>query len=592
MFRYCRFLLLSLLPCVLGSSLLHGQAGASGPRNLLANPSFENSFRRENPWDGVNNAGFLEGQRMALPVLTRAGTVGDTSMPVSVAVADLNGNGLNDIIMADVVGYFRVYFNRGTPQEPKFDHAELLPVFTSNIREPSDEDYRYRGPRISVAELGANRPELVIGNYIGEIMLLRNTGTRTQPAFRQPANVTQMIIPTSPDNRRWGNVFAPVMIDFTRNGRPDLLIGEGSYSANNIHLLVNEGTPASPRFTKENRYFLAFGDGNEQLTPAVVDFNGNGRLDLLVADGSGKIGLYLNNDPNWKPGDELPFVSYLSGGGREMAFGGIPTVAVGDLTGNGLFDLVVGKANGRIAVAFNKGTKEEPKFDPPQELKGEAVLPQLQLPSGWELDIGVTRGNFFAYSTVVDAEAEPNLAPPDGSRALKFGYFAPHNRIIPFANPPFFQGFRPPAEARVANWTTRNRNPANYFIMRQDGRIRFDVGKTYILSFRVKGNRVSNGVAQIRYSGQRQLGDQRIERGERGSARVIRNEAREEKVETFPVNAGPNWSEIRREFRVQFDDPDLGPLKQTTGASLNIGFELAPGAGEIYFDDFRLIEKS
>ena len=54
-----------------------------------------------------------------------------------------------------------------------------------------------------------------------------------------------------------------------------------------------------------------------------------------------------------------------------MNFGGISTVSTGDLNGDGLFDLVVGKTNGRIAVALNTGTKTEPKFGAPAELKGD-----------------------------------------------------------------------------------------------------------------------------------------------------------------------------------------------------------------------------
>ncbi|MEI8341221.1 MAG: hypothetical protein WCH43_06750 [Verrucomicrobiota bacterium] len=41
-----------------------------------------------------------------------------------------------------------------------------------------------------------------------------------------------------------------------------------------------------------------------------------------------------------------------------------------DINGDGVFDLITGKTNGRIAVALNKGTKEQPKFDTPAELKG------------------------------------------------------------------------------------------------------------------------------------------------------------------------------------------------------------------------------
>jgi len=584
-------ILSSLTVLVLLTGVATVEAQQAAARNLIANPGFESSFRRENPWDGVNQAGFLEGQRFAAPVLTAAGTIGETSMPVSVAVADMNGDGRQDIIMSDVLGYIRVYFNEGTPQEPKFGVGELVPVFLTNARTANDPAYMYRVQRIAVADLArSGKSDFILGNYMGEIMLLRNQGTGPQPVFRQPNNVNQIIIPTTKQPRRWGNVFSPAIWDFDRDGKPDLLIGEGSYSANNIHLLLNKGSAASPTFTEEDRHVLAFGDGREQLTPAVVDYNGNGRPDLLVADRSGKIGVYLNESPSWKPGDELPFASYISGGGREMAFGGISTVAVGDLTGNGLFDLVVGKSNGRVALALNKGTKEEPKFDAPVELKGTSTLPALQLPSAWEVDYGLTQGNFLGFATVVDIESDPASAPPEGKKALKFGYFPNFNKVFQ-PQFPTFQGFINPTEARTPSWNNLARSPSNYFMMRQEGRIRFAVGKTYVLTFKVKGTRVTNAAATIRYSGFKQLGESRIERGERGSAQVRRNEVREEKEETVNINAGAAWTEVKKEFKVDFLDAELKSLPQTTTASITIGFSLPPGAGELYFDDFVLYEK-
>lgn len=575
-------------------ALVSGAGAQQAPRNLVANPSFESSFRRENPWDGVNQQGFLEGQRGSLPVLTQAGTIGETSMPVSVSMADMNGNGLLDIVAADVLGYMRIYFNSGDKQNPKFTQGELISVFLTRVRSAGQEGYRFRGPRITMANLsGSGGPDMVIGNYIGEVMVLRNQGSGQRPDFRQPPDVTRIIVPTSGgEGRRWGNVFAPAVWDFTGDGRYDLLLGEGSYSANNVHLLLNQATNQSPRFSEDRRYVLAFGDGREQLTPTVVDYNGSGKPDLLVADRSGKIGVYLDNGNGWNPGDELEFASYVPIGGdsnREMSFGGICTVTTGDLNGNGLFDLVVGKTNGRIAVAFNTGTREEPKFEAPVELRGESLLPPLQLPSGWEVDYGLNKGNFLGYATVVDEKEDPNLAPPDGTKALKFGYFPNFNKVL--GAPGTYLPAIGNQDLREPNWNLANLGPANYFMLRQEGRLRFEVGKTYTVSFRVKGSGVSNAVARVTYRGHRRLGEDRVERLQRGAARVVRNEVTESNDETFSFSPSANWTTVSRDVRINFSERELRELKQTTSASIIIGFQLQPGQGQLYFDDFKIIER-
>ncbi len=77
----------------------------------------------------MDAAGFLAGEREQVPVLMTSGTVADSSMPVSVQVADMNGDSLLDIVTMDPTGYMRIYFNQGTKTEPKFTTAEIVPIF-------------------------------------------------------------------------------------------------------------------------------------------------------------------------------------------------------------------------------------------------------------------------------------------------------------------------------------------------------------------------------------------------------------------------------------------------------------------------------
>ena len=78
-----------------------------------------------------------------------------------------------------------------------------------------------------------------------------------------------------------------------------------------------------------------------------------------------------------------------------------------DYDGDGLFDLLIGKANGRIALSLNKGTATEPKFEAPTELKGTGIWTNnIRIPAKWTLDPGTNRGNLYGY-TGVDEEPSP-----------------------------------------------------------------------------------------------------------------------------------------------------------------------------------------
>jgi len=128
MMRFYPVLAVALLVLCASPKLL-AQTPPPAPKNLVINGGFETSSRRENLWQGVDNAGYLTGERGQVPVLTLSGAISETPMPISVSVADMNADGLLDIVTMDILGYLRIFFNSGTTQEPKFTHGELAGIF-------------------------------------------------------------------------------------------------------------------------------------------------------------------------------------------------------------------------------------------------------------------------------------------------------------------------------------------------------------------------------------------------------------------------------------------------------------------------------
>jgi hypothetical protein len=596
------------LAATLVTASLHAQAPApapaAAPKNLMGNGGFEASFRRENLWDGVDTAGYLSGERGAVPVLTQSGSISETGMPMSVSVADMNGDNLPDIVSLDVLGYLRIFFNAGTPQEAKFTVGELGGIFLTRTA-PTDpvlagaaggtaEQARLAGRVTATDILRSGKKDLIIGNYVGEVLLVPNAGSAGRPDFRQPPDIGRIAIPTMKDaNKKWGNVFAPVTWDWNRDGREDLLLGEGSYSANNIHLLLNMGGGAKPAFDETNRHVIAFGDGLEQLTPTVVDYNGDGLPDLLVSERSGKIAVYLNSGKTAKLGEpppELPFTSFVSGasGSTPLSVSGICTVSTGDFNGDGLFDLVVGKTNGRIALALNTGSKTEPKFAAPVDLKGTPATPPLAMPSGWDANYGLDRGNFYGFFSVVKAEDDKNAAPFEGKAVLKASYMPSPNTIMPKPTTytGAFLGWNP--AGGVVRAGSLQSAPAKVFSLRQADRIRLKPNANYTLSFRVKGN-PSDGQAAIQWSARKKLSEDRVTAGDRGSAQVQRNEAFEENAEELKFSGGAGWVEVKKDFKAVLRNRDLQDVKDMT-ANLSLLFTV-PEGGAVYFDDFKVIER-
>jgi FG-GAP-like repeat/FG-GAP repeat len=601
--RFSPILLVLIVGQLASPTLRAQQAPAAAPKNLVVNGGFEASSQRPNLWQGVDSAGFLTGERAQVPVLTLRGEIADTVMPISVGATDMNADGLVDLVTMDVLGYLRIYFNGGDKQQPKFTSGDLGGIFLTRTAQNDPTIGREApgarlAPRIFPTEImKSGKKDLIAGNYLGEVLLVPNGGSAQVPEFKQPQDVSRAVIPTMKDPRkRWGNVFAPCTWDWNADGKDDLLLGEGSYSANNIHLLINQGSGARPAFDESKRYVLAFGDGLEQLTPTVVDYNGDGAPDLLVAERSGKIAVYLNKGETTKPDappTEIPFASFIAGaGGNPLTLGGICTVSTGDLNGDGLFDLVVGKSNGRVAMALNVGTKTEPKFSAPVELKGTPGTPAFHVPSSWDIDFGLRRGNFLAFMSVVKGEQDKVAQPTEGKSCLKVGYLPAQNKLMPAPSvyTPAFSGFslkEPKFHQSPEEILTYG--PARYFMLRQSNRFRFKANTSYIFSFKVKG-RIGDGQVIIGWTGFKKLSDDKVVQGERGSAELKKNEASQTVYETIKFTPTPIWSEVRKEFRVALKDKNLRDLKEMTTSLLEISFSIPPG-GEAYIDEVSIIER-
>ncbi len=131
------------------------------------------------------------------PILTVKGGIDNRPMPVSVSLGDLNGDGLADIAAMENPGYLRVYFNSGTPQEPKFEKGELAPLFLSRI---SDSD-----PTLSwISNPSKNKDYWYARqtNRIHLIFLIPNSGNAQRPEFRTPPDLFRAMLPTSKDQAR------------------------------------------------------------------------------------------------------------------------------------------------------------------------------------------------------------------------------------------------------------------------------------------------------------------------------------------------------------------------------------------------------
>jgi len=539
---------------------------------------------------------------MSLPLLKlEDGSLVGRPIPISVALADMTGDGLLDIVTMDPFNYIRIFFNQGTAEEPKFATGDIAPF----VMRPSPAEPIFRafdrmyvgwlpytgyvyGGRICVTDTFATgRKDLVMGNYGGDFFHIKNKGSGAQPVFNlndstsagadlrsNNAFFKDQKIPTQTNRiagmpaggaagrkdmgiKNWGNFVSPIIADIFGRGVKDMISGEGSYSANNIHIFPRASNSNPSEVYNKDHFILAYGDGREWLSPAVVDYYGknNGKLDLLVSCATGKVSVHLNPGTDWKGNVEPPefkFKEYLkTTSGSDLSFGGPCTIAVGDLTGNGLFDIIAGKPNGRIAVAYNKGTKEEPKFATPVEIKSTATVAPYDAPNNWGLDLGGNRGNFYCVSDIVKAEEEEAGGVAAGKTYLRVNY-----RIIPNlvmaqiteamypkqTNPDFSMS----EMLRYGGSTLNLTSAARTFSVSQ-GRIALKYGQRYVLTFKYKGT-FSNGMTG--YHCMMNAGSVWVAGNSRRGPGGRWEHIQESFDTEMSLSSSTSWKEMRKEFTV------------------------------------------
>jgi len=169
---------------------------------------------------------------------------------------------------------------------------------------------------------------------------------------------------------------APFLADFDEDGTNDLLIGQAGYGR--LRIYRNTGTNARPKFDSFE-WFMA--DGRiaavpvacyVSFTPQLVDFDGDGRTDVVTGSGYGYGGaIYLfrrRDDGTFAAGEVLENKHGEVALGRAFRAGRPPsrpiagnvTALVHDWDDDGDGDLVLGKGN-RCLVP-NEGTRNQPIF--------------------------------------------------------------------------------------------------------------------------------------------------------------------------------------------------------------------------------------
>ena len=584
--RAIAFLLCFVLFLQVAVSPARAQA-PSEAKPLVANGDFETVVTGQNIWDGVDAANNLRVFTYGNVITEEGGSPSTVNFPCSPQFVDMDGDGLKDLVVSDPSGFVWIYKNHGEKGKPKFTTAEFVPSYYGGAAKIWVGDFS-----------GDGRNDMVVGTAFGHVIYVPNIGSpqkwkftrdMAKPRYCWPGVVQEgydiPYVELGKGPMLFGTYMAPCIYDWDNDGKKDLILGDGTYSANSVWLVRNTGSNQSPKFQEDEKFYLAYGEGREQLVPTICDINGDGLPDLIVSDRQGYINLYLNKKDlpkdTVKPAfgslvtvkkdnapPVLPFNSHIKLGGQEK-FPGPLAVSACDWNDDGLTDLLLGFPDGTMYVAINTGSKTEAKFDGPQPIKGTDTEKDFLTPSGWAYYYAGSANSCFTVRAL-EEDKMPNgeiVKPKSGKYLCKFQY--EHN----YPGWTIHSSWNNVPSLSKYGWTIGGR-----YIQTSTGPL--TIGKKYEISMWVRGA----DVKPIWYMYQHVA--VRTARRNRASTATFEVEA------PFTVTEG-NWSKFSKTFICPGPTKDQRILKPENPNYDKISFAfyiILPGKGYCYIDDVKLEE--
>jgi hypothetical protein len=282
---------------------------------------------------------------------------------------NLDGDTLMDLIVSDNgPAYMLALFNGGTRQIASMtDQDQVFPFYDQRVFLPSFpaayyEDLDHDGIRDLL--VSPNLPEVSEDREV--VWLYRNTGSDDNPTFNLTTKARladQMLDLGTGGTAAW--------LDWNRDTIPDLLLAcESRYRDETtrytgFELYINTGTRAKPRFSVQSRNYLGllgvpFFNTLGGLNPCPVDLDDDGRPELVVGTGSGRLLLF---DETGSGTDTLAYVlantNYLNLPPNTLR-ALVPATA--DLDADGDPDLVLGYSRGGLILYENTGSAQVAEF--------------------------------------------------------------------------------------------------------------------------------------------------------------------------------------------------------------------------------------
>ena len=285
-------------------------------------------------------------------------TVGRSSVP---CLTDYNSDGLPDLLVGNGEGYVWCYPKQGLKESLTFGTGTKISAMKSGTM--TDMNVGGKAAPIFYDWNEDGLRDMIVGDEYGYVNYFRNTGTKTSPAF---GTISSRIKANNQDiDVGWAAKLS--IIDWDGDKKNDLLIADKTGQITWFRNIVSSGSPVFSSGSKIQGEEATL-DVGDLSTPAVVDWNGDKRKDMVIGNELGNISVSLNLGTNDSPIFGAGFNIQQTIGTASTAttmdidagYNAMPFIV--DWDEDGKKDILVGDRYGKVCVYLNTGTDNEPVF--------------------------------------------------------------------------------------------------------------------------------------------------------------------------------------------------------------------------------------
>lgn len=299
--------------------------------------------------------------------------------PSVVFVVDFDGDGdaLTDIILG-YNNHCYLYRNLGPSGSDRWRLADAVTI------QADGADIELFNPCFDVADIDNDRDwDLFGAPQAGEILFFENVDTtapRTNPTFAKGIVIAHDDLYVQPSGHPRLKV-----ADFTGDGLLDFVV-DRAWELTDLNqpqkrdygaLFKNVGTKTSPKWARMDAYHGAPFTEEFQICDAIrqnvvraVDWNNDGRMDLIAGDCDGFVWYFQNRTNNLAPvfaaGEKLKADENILSLTNSL---GHARPDICDWNNDGRKDIVASDGAGTVTVYLNEGTDAEPVLGPGRKVK-------------------------------------------------------------------------------------------------------------------------------------------------------------------------------------------------------------------------------